>query len=139
MNAKRTGFQWNAGGWFGASLGVTCWLLICALLLISESPRIAGLVLACFLVANAASIGFWAARSRIAAYPAFQILLAIVWVCSLVSVYLIDHAGLWHAVSGVEIGDIGGTVSATSMKWFVWLMFPLTMLWFHALQRQTKT
>jgi hypothetical protein len=138
MNAKRSVFQWNAGAWFGTLLGSTCWLLICSLLLVPENIRVAAIVGMCFLTAIVIGVGLWLARRRITPYPALQSLLAVVWLCSLAGVYAIELAGLWHVVSGVKIDGVGGTVSAGTMKLLIWLMFPIMMLWFHALNRQFK-
>ncbi len=138
MDVKRSAFQWNTGAWFGTQLGATCWLLVCALLLIPQSVHVAGLVGFCFLLANVLGTGLWLARARIKAYPAFQILLGIVWLHSLASLYTIEAAGLWHVVSGISVEGVGGNVSADTMKLMVWLMFPLMMGSFYALEHNSR-
>ena len=47
MQCKRgTGrFQWNTGGWFGAQVGSTCWLFFAAISFLSQTPRLAALLL----------------------------------------------------------------------------------------------
>ena len=138
MDAKRSAFQWNAGAWFGTQLGATCWLLICSLLLIQHSVHVAGLVGGCFLLANVIGTGLWLGRTRIKAYQAFQILLGLGWLTSLAGLHTIESAGLWHVVSGISLEDVGGKVSAGTMKLVIWLVFPLMMGSFYALERSSR-
>ena len=136
-HADAPGFRWNAGAWFGTQFGATCWLLICALLMMPHDAGIASMVALCFVAACVTGVGLWVARRRIGAYPALQGLLAVIWALSLAAVYIIDSSGLWHVVSGIEITGAGGTVSAWAMKLLVWLMFPAFMLWFHVLEKNS--
>lgn len=129
-------FHWNGGGWFGAQLGATCWMLISAALLLPHSTAIAAAVLVVFLIANVVGAGLWTARTKIAAYPAIQILMAVCWASSVAAIFVIEAAGLWPALQGVDVG--GGTciVSAAAMHCVLWLMFPAIMVWFHVLHRR---
>ena len=79
QSTVRSGFQWNTGGWFGAQLGGTLWILLLAVLLVSKDVWLALTVFAAFLLPNVVGTLLWRARGRIAAYPAIQILLAVCW------------------------------------------------------------
>ena len=50
-------FQWNTGGWFGAQLGGTVWMLLAAIWMAPLNPWLAVLWLLCFAVVNA--VGAW--------------------------------------------------------------------------------
>jgi hypothetical protein len=89
----RGSFQWNAGGWIGAQLGSTLWILISAGLFTFEEPALARTLLACFLVSNAIGLGLWSQRHRIAPYPAIQALVVVMGLAALAAIYSIDHAG----------------------------------------------
>ncbi|MGI9407081.1 MAG: hypothetical protein ACR2O4_11985 [Hyphomicrobiaceae bacterium] len=132
-------FQWNTGGWFGSQLGSTVWMFVCACLLLSRDLNVAAIAFALFLIPNIVGTALWAARRKINAYLAIQILLAVCWVCSLASVYLIERSGLWSTVSGIKIDGVGGTVSADSMKLLIIFMFPAMMFFFHLIQRRLRS
>ena len=82
-------FQWSAGAWFGSLLGSTLWMLLgSALLFATSSLRGLG-PLACFAVANAMGFALWRSRTRLAPYPAFQILLTALGLCALGSLFFL--------------------------------------------------
>lgn len=70
-------FQWNAGGWSGAQIGATSWLLVGAIVLFPLAPPIALLWLASGIVLNLIGYGLWRMRSRMRAYPAIQLFMAL--------------------------------------------------------------
>ena len=65
-------FQWNAGAWFGAQLGSTSWMLTTAFMCFAESPLVASIFLASFLLTNQLGWMLWCARIRICPYTALQ-------------------------------------------------------------------
>lgn len=102
--------NWNAGGWFGAQTGGTCWIAICAALLSAHHLTIAAVVFGLFMGANVIGAVLWGLRDRISAYMGMNILIIVVGAVSLVGVLVIDGSGLWHVVEGY-----GGKVSAGQM------------------------
>lgn len=102
--------QWNSGGWFGAQLGSTCWIAICAGLLSKHDLKVAAIVFTLFLAANIVGTALWCLRDRLSAYCGMNTLLAALGAASLAAVFVIESAGLWHVVEGV-----GGKVSAGQM------------------------
>lgn len=77
--------QWNAAAWFGAQLGSTLWMLPGSVLLLVRPSPLGLAPLVCFTVANAVGTVLWRARGRLAPYPAFQIQLTVLGVCSWVA------------------------------------------------------
>ena len=108
--SDRNAFNWNAGGWFGAQIGSTCWIAICAALLVPHDLAIASAAFGLFVAANLVGTALWRARDRVSAYSGMNILLIVIGATSLAAVFVIDSAGLWHVVEGV-----GGKVSAGQM------------------------
>lgn len=117
---------WNAGGWFGAQIGGTCWIAICAALLSMHDVTIATAVFTLFLAANVIGIVVWRNRDRISLYSGINVLLTVIGAVSLAAVFVIDRAGLWHVVEGV-----GGTVSARQMYVMIAVMIVglLVLFW----------
>ena len=103
-------FNWNAGGWFGAQIGSTCWIAICAGQLGPHDFATALAVFGLFLSANFIGTALWRLRNRISAYSGMNILLMVIGATSFGTVFLIDSAGLWQVVEGV-----GGKVSPGQM------------------------
>ncbi len=68
--------HWQAGGWFGAQLGGTAWLLISALVVAPHAPPSAAVLLASFAAANGIGLLLWMQRARLDPYRALQLLLA---------------------------------------------------------------
>lgn len=80
-------FGWNAGGWFGALLGSTIWLLILGVGVFSEDFVAGSLALAGFAAVNLWGIALWRRRDRLSAYSGLQwmmvgllvVFAAVVW------------------------------------------------------------
>ncbi len=68
-------FAWNAGGWFGATIGSTLWLLALGVGVLSEDRTAAVVVVATFIAANLWGILLWRRRARLSAYAGLQWLL----------------------------------------------------------------
>jgi len=132
-NSER--LNWNAGGWFGAQIGGTCWIVICAALLIAHDLGLAKILFAMFMVTNLVGWSMWFFRSRITAYRAMQILLIITGVVGLAATFAIDRSGLWHVVQG-----FGGTVSVSQMYLLIPVMIAalLALFWSRNRSRPSK-
>jgi hypothetical protein len=111
-------FRWNAGGWFGAQLGGTLWLLLLGLILLPKDTLAAAGVLACFVAANVVGFSLWRLRDRILPYPALQWMIAACGVASLVALAFLDSRP-----DSVEV--------APAIPYWVLLIFPgvMLMLW----------
>jgi hypothetical protein len=70
--------HWHAGGWFGSQLGGTAWLFVSALVIGSDSPRSAVVLLGCGVAANLVGCLFWAQRARLDPYRALQALVVVI-------------------------------------------------------------
>jgi len=107
-------FKWNKGGWFGAQIGGTCWLLILAVLVSFRDPFTGAIAFACFAVPNLYGWSLWRRRDRLRAYPSIQKLVVVEGVFALSS-----------------------QVSQPSM-YAVLLVFPLILLQFHLQERGAR-
>jgi hypothetical protein len=87
-------FQWNAGGWFGAQVGSTIWLLGAALTVLPTHVAAAVVAFLCFLLPNIIGLLLYLRRNRIAPYPALQGLILLVGIVSIILVLYLNHIGL---------------------------------------------
>ena len=71
-------FQWNTGGWFGAQLGSTAWMLLAAAWMAPLAPAVAAVGLLCFVLPNALGTWLWRRRDRMAPHPAIQVLTLLI-------------------------------------------------------------
>ena len=81
-------FQWSAGGWFGAQIGATLWLLLLGGLMLGQGRSSGGVVLALGLLMNGLGVYLWSARGTREPYPAIQLFLGACSVVALASVLL---------------------------------------------------
>ena len=134
MNSRTTqqksAFQWNAGGWFGSQFGSTLWILIAALIFFTKDYQAALLTLACFLIPNLIGCWLWSSRQRIAAYPAFQILLTCIGLFSLIALFILDKSGHWS--------DVSDGMSVTSTYILLGFIWSGLMLGFWLKERQMR-
>ena len=80
-------FQWSFGGWFGSSIGGTCWLACSAVALVWRGDHLLATISALsWLAMLAASIWLWSQRNRVAPFRAnaiflglFSLVMPIVW------------------------------------------------------------
>ena len=78
-------FQWNRGGWFGAQVGATAWLLLLGGLMLGQGRMGGAVVLALALAANGVGFWLWSQRNEREPYPSIQMMLgacavvAFVW------------------------------------------------------------
>jgi hypothetical protein len=123
--------EWSAGGWFGAQIGASAWLLITALVLAAHDRTVAGLVLGIFLLANILGTTLWLRRVAMGRYKALQILIAIVCAASLAATFVIEQAGLWPLVNDFsrKFGGIG--LPAGAIYLLILAMFAALAAIFH--------
>ena len=86
-------FQWNTGGWFGAQIGSTFWLLLLGLGAVAQSFNMFALLIICFLIPNLIGTGLWMNRARIAPYTAIQILLFVLCAATSLALLGADYLG----------------------------------------------
>ena len=86
-------FQWNAGGWFGAQLGGTCWMLIAGILLVSRDAGVAVATLAVFATVNLIGTIVWTQRARLQPLPAIQGLVVLSGVGATLATYIMERIG----------------------------------------------
>lgn len=116
-------FQWNAGGWFGSQVGSTCWLFFVGILHLGKSYLFAGLLLACFVLANAIGTIIWMNRDRVDPYRAIQILLLDVLAFTTLAMVGSDCLGF--------LGELDPRVANPRRLYLVLLLFPTLMVYFH--------
>lgn len=77
-------FQWNGGGWAGAQLGGSLWMLAVAVSLVQSAPGVALVWVLGFSAVNMIGLALWNRRDRIRPYPALQLLLLVLGISGLV-------------------------------------------------------
>ena len=126
MNVTETNqMQWNLGGWLGAQVGSTIWILVAGILSFWFDVNTALLVIALFIIANLAGMVIWRRREALSAYTGIQILLPIVGVVGLAAVYTLDRSSIYESI------QVGGTVSALSSYGLIILVVAALMVLFY--------
>src|ERR1035437_8974429 len=84
---KGTGqFQWNTGGWFGAQMGSTAYL-VCLGTAYSVRALVPGIaIVLCGLLPNVIGFRMWKQRDRLLPYPAIQRLLLVIFAFTAIAV-----------------------------------------------------
>lgn len=122
-------FQWNAGGWFGSSIGSSAWMLVTSCFLVAHNqPWIATVAAGGFLVVLLASFVLWIRRDRIHPFPALIAILGLM-------AFMIPYVWLF-------VQTYASAESKDAMKWpvsgwstvFVFLLVPAIILWFWYLE-----
>lgn len=134
-------FQWNSGGWFGAQVGGTSWLLVGAVVMASRAPWFAAWWAICFLGANAVGFEMWRRRDRLRPYPAIQGLMAVCAVAGLLAVVAVHAYGpdpvqlglVWR--QGGAAHEAGTDASFRSIYRILLLGVPVMMGWFALMDR----
>ena len=116
--------QWNAGGWFGSQIGGTVWILVAAALSAFHDVSAGVILLVVFGIPNILGYLLWRKKS-LTCYAATQILVAVMGVCSLLAIYILDRVGLWREI------QTGGSISAASGYFVVGIVFAAVMLMFY--------
>jgi hypothetical protein len=123
-------FQWNAGGWYGSSLGSSAWMVITSCFLVFHNQPLIALVPAVGLaVTLLVSILLWTRRDRV--YPFTSLMM-------LFGFFAIAIPAVWFFVQ-----LYGSTEVLAAMNWpvstwtnlFVVSIVPAVMIWFLVLER----
>jgi len=117
--------QWNIGGWLGAQVGGTVWILVAGILSLWVDVNTAMIVIALFVLANVIGMAIWRRRDKLSAYAGIQILLPIVGAVGLGTVYMLDRSNIYESM------QVGGTVSARSTYGLIILVVAALMLTFY--------
>ena len=121
-------FQWSTGGWFGAQIGATAYLVLLGILLTFQAPPAGILLLVCGLLPNIIGTLLWMRRDRLAPYPALQLLVATVFVFTALAL-----GGL--ILCGRPLGVLPQySAEARQTVWFI-LIYPGMLLMFHLQER----
>ena len=116
--------NWNVGGWFGGQIGATAWILVAGILTAISDIQTGIFVLLLFTIPNIIGLVLWLSR-KLSCYKSTQLLIGVSGVCSLLTVYLLEKAGVWMQI------QTGGQVSAQSTYWIIGLVYPGLMLMFY--------
>lgn len=107
--------RWNAGAWFGAQVGATCWMVIAAMLLLGSSVVLALALLALFVVVHGLGLALWNRRERgLSAVTGYRALLVSIGLATLAGLVAIERSGHW---SKIEVG--GSLPPAVAMAFVV--------------------
>jgi len=120
-------FQWTTGGWFGAQIGCTLYLVVLGVIMIIRTPALGALVVACGLAPNLLGIALWRQREHMTPYVAQQILLCGIAVATSVAVTCVTLFGIGHPPG--ERWD-----ALVGVAWML-AIYPALMLLFHALEK----
>jgi hypothetical protein len=117
-------FQWNIGGWLGAQVGGTVWMVILGFTLIQRNSWMACLCLGMALLVNLLALWLWSRRDRFAPYPCIQGLLAAVTLATLAILVTFDATG--------RLADLDPRFRNNPRGLYTLLfMFPALMAMFH--------
>ncbi len=117
--------RWNIGGWLGAQVGGTVWILVAGILSLWIDVNTAMIVIGLFVIANVVGMLIWRRRDKMSAYAGIQILLPIVGAAGLATVYMLERSNIYEAI------QVGGTVSARSTYGIIILVVAVLMLTFY--------
>lgn len=73
---SRSSLQWNAGGWLGAQVGGTLWMLILGCVLMFQGEGAGSALLAAGIAGNLVGAWLWSRRHRMRLHFATQMLFA---------------------------------------------------------------
>jgi hypothetical protein len=122
-------FQWSAGGWFGAQIGSSLWILLLGILYLAKSVTIGLCVIFCFLMNQLFCTLLWRRRAKTAPHRAIQLMLLFSGILALVSIILID--------SSSGFADLEAVFPSIPLMWYaVLLIYPLMMSFFYLLERR---
>ena len=117
--------RWNIGGWLGAQVGGTVWILVAGILSLWIDVNTAMIVIGLFVIANVVGMLIWRRRDKMSAYAGIQTLIPIVGAAGLATVYMLERSNIYEAI------QVGGTVSARSTYGIIILVVAVLMLTFY--------
>lgn len=122
--------QWNAGGWFGAQIGYSVWILPMVFLLAKgEEALAAGLGLLSFSGINILGLWLWSRRHRIRPYPACNSLLTVAGLSAAGFLIYLDFSGAYQAIEKRYF-------AFPPQYYLVLLIYPFLLLQFYYLNRK---
>lgn len=124
-------FSWNAGGWIGAQLGCTLWLLILGFALLRNDAVVGWICIASFVLLNAWGSYLWQSRARLSAYAGLQRFLLAASVITALVVGVVNNRGL------SELSTPGAFVSTYLPYWAI-AAGPALMLLFFLRERSVR-
>jgi len=89
--------RWNAGGWFGAQIGSTVWILVSAFLAVVQEPATGALLFGLFLLPSIIGTVLWK-RRFLSCYASMQYLLLAILISGLFAIYLLDGAKIFESI-----------------------------------------
>jgi len=127
-------FQWNAGGWFGSSLGSSAWMIVASCFLaLHDQPTLAMVPAVGFAIVLLASLLLWARRNRIYPFPAMMGLLGLLAVAISLALIVVSSNGSPAALAAMNWpASIWPTVLVCAIA-------PALMIWFLVLERLATT
>ncbi len=129
---KDTAFHWNLGGWLGAQLGGTCWILVAGLLAIRHEASVGVTVLALFVLPNLIGWRLWRSQERLSAYRDLQAMALVAGAFGLAAVYVLDGSGLWETI------QVGGRASAGRVYLIIIGVVAALLVLFRSIARQSE-
>jgi hypothetical protein len=126
--------QWNAGAWFGSSLGSSAWMLVTACFLLVNGQTIpASIPTIGFALVLIGSALLWSRRHSI--YP-FSALMA------LLGLFAITFPVVWCVVRSFGTPSALAAMNWPESHWITILLFaiiPTGMIWFLVLEKSRTT
>lgn len=123
-------FQWNAGAWFGSSLGSSAWMLVTAcFLLINGQMILASIPTTGFALVLIGSALLWSRRHSI--YP-FSALMTLLGLLAIVFPFV------WCVVHSLGSPSVLSAMNWPESRWITILVFaivPAGMIWFYVLEK----
>jgi len=126
---RTSAFQWNAGGWIGAQIGCTLWIVLLGVLIVAQEPVGGAICLVGGIGLNVLGLYLWSACERVSAYAGLMILLTAV------SVVNAGVIAMTHALD--SFGD-AGVHADYRMPWALILLAPGLMAWFWFMQSRAR-
>ncbi len=130
-NSAPSTFAWNAGGWFGAQVGCTLWLLILGFVLFRKDALAGWTCVASFFVLNAWGLYLWRSRERLSAYAGLQRFLIAASVVIALVVWVVNTRGLSEPPTP-------GALVSTYLPYWVIAAAPALMLLFFLRERKVR-
>jgi hypothetical protein len=124
--------QWNLGGWLGAQIGGTAWILIAGMLSFRADVATAVAVIAIFVLGNAIGLAIWRRKDSLSPHAGIQILLAVLGVCGLAAVFVMERSGIYDSI------QIGAAVSARWTSGIIVSVVVALMLMFYVRFRRKR-
>lgn len=123
-------FQWNAGAWFGSSLGSSAWMLVTAcFLLINGQAILASITATGYVLILSVSVLLWARRQSIHPFSALMTLLGLL---------AIAFPAVWFVVQSCGSQSVLAAMNWPQSRWttiLVLAIVPVHMVWFLILER----